>query len=97
MSEQDSILCKDLRKVLYKFAQTHCACEGSLEEIKRINSIESLKYFIEKYDSWINDVIELSVTMEDLNTEKVKEWLDSPFVSDYDKNAVITHLKSRGI
>lgn len=80
-----------LKSILYSFAHKTQACEESLDRIKMIRSLKDFEMFLEDFYDSIDERILLSyafMSINNLTPELICQYMDSPFVSDYDKQRV---------
>lgn len=86
----------ELRKALYKFAKATNACEDALEDILGIDSIKDFTYFLHEYNLEIDQRVRMKNynVAKSMTPEMIRDYLESPFVADYDKNRVKEFINS---
>ncbi len=80
-----------VKKVLIKYAHQVDACSSSIAEIKRLANSRDLEMFLNDYSDFIPEINNGKERVD--TTESIIEWFNSPFISNYDKERVLTTMK----
>lgn len=88
-SNIESYTIDQLRTLLYQFASKTGACEESIDRIRGIKSLKDFKEFLEDFNDSIDERLYLSEPIEiNITPELIVQYVESPFVSEWDKQRV---------
>jgi hypothetical protein len=78
-----------LKKTIEHVAKKLNACDDFLAALEETETESELIQCIQDHHNFVSEVsIHAPKANSSMNPQKIIAWLDSPFVSDYDKNLV---------